>query len=176
MEGVAACVAGSFLLLIGEFTITIGIEFRNALGPAFGPCGPAGLFGSLAFFFVNFSVLVEVELRENFGQLSVTEGPIAASIGGCDPYAGGNCKDREVFDIHGSVSAVRLRRDAVPSCVCREVRRWRGEMVTFFSRKMPREHLFRAGLDDTVKPTFPLGGGIGKEEGLALLRSRKTGT
>ena len=67
LKGSAPGFSGGFLLFVGEFAISISIEFRNVLGTAFGTCGTAGFLGSLAFFFVNHAVFVEVKLLKNFG-------------------------------------------------------------------------------------------------------------
>ena len=67
LKGSAPGFSGGFPLFVGEFAISISIEFRNVLGTAFGTCGTAGFLGSLAFFFVNHAVFVEVKLLKNFG-------------------------------------------------------------------------------------------------------------
>ena len=104
LEGSAPGVSGGFLFFVGEFAVAVSIEFRNVLGTAFATRGTAGFLGRLAFFFVNHAVLVEVKLFKNFGEFAVTEGAMSGD-GGCDPYAQGNCEDREVFDLHGSFCA-----------------------------------------------------------------------
>ncbi|HJM65468.1 MAG: hypothetical protein CMN05_07410 [Roseibacillus sp.] len=104
LEGSAPGVSGGFLFFVGEFAVAVSIEFRNVLGTAFATRGTAGFLGRLAFFFVNHAVLVEVKLLKNFGEFAVTEGAMSGD-GGCDPYAQGNCEDREVFDLHGSFCA-----------------------------------------------------------------------
>ena len=104
LEGFTACFAGGFLFFVGEFTVAVGIEFRNALGTAFGTCGTPGFPGGLTLFFVNLTVFVQVKLLKDFGQFAITEGAVSGT-GGCDPYADGKCKDREVSDIHGSYCA-----------------------------------------------------------------------
>ena len=80
-KGGPAGITGGFLLLPGEFTIAIGIEFRDVCSAAFGPGGTACFLGSLTLLFVNLSVFVEVELFKNFGEFAVTKGPIAVGIG-----------------------------------------------------------------------------------------------
>jgi len=104
LEGSAPGVSGGFLFFVGEFAVAVSIEFRNVLGTAFATRGTAGFLGRLAFFFVNHAVLVEVKLFKNFGEFAVTEGAMSGD-GGCDPYAQGNCEDREAFDFHGSFCA-----------------------------------------------------------------------
>jgi len=104
LEGSAPGISGGFLFFVGEFAVAVSIEFRNVLSTAFATRGTAGFLGRLAFFFVNHAVLVEVKLFKNFGEFAVTEGAMSGD-GGCDPYAQGNCEDREVFDLHGSFCA-----------------------------------------------------------------------
>jgi len=81
LQGCSPSVPGTFPLLIGELAVSIGVKFCDMSGTALRTGGPARLLGSLALFFVNDSIFVEIELREHFWQFAVTEGAVSVGIG-----------------------------------------------------------------------------------------------
>jgi hypothetical protein len=81
LQGCSPSVPGSLPLLVGEFSITIGIEFGDMCFTTLCTGGPAGFLGSLALFLINSSIFVEIKLLEHFRQFTVPERPVAVCVG-----------------------------------------------------------------------------------------------
>ena len=97
-KGGPAGFAGAFPLFVGEFAIGICVKFRDVCSAAFSPGSPAGFAGGLTLLFVDLSVVVEVELFEDFGKIPVTKGSLTSGTGETDADSDGY--QREVFHLH----------------------------------------------------------------------------
>ncbi len=112
-KGGPAGFAGAFPLFVGKFAIGICVKFCDVCSAAFSPGRPAGFAGGLTLLFVDLSVVVEVELFEDFGKISVTKGSLTSGTGETD--ADSDRGNGEIFQFHGHlggmVSGYGDRRD-----------------------------------------------------------------